>query len=49
MAQINTTDDLISLLRIGRSMPNELLFDANALVSHGGVLWYQLRDHDPGE
>ena len=35
-------------VRIGRNMPDDLLFDANALVSAGeGVLWYQLREPRP--
>ena len=35
-------------VRIGRNMPDDLLFDANALVNVGeGVLWYQLREPRP--
>ena len=35
-------------VRIGRNMPDDLLFDANALVNSGeGVLWYQLREPRP--
>ena len=35
-------------VRIGRNMPDDLLFDANALVNVGeGVLWYQIREPRP--
>ena len=37
-------------VRIGRNMPDDLLFDANELVGAGeGVLWYQLRESRAGD